>query len=502
VKLPKNRVFYRSGEILLSNIGAIGELIMGSDWDYINEHMGGHDEDGLPNFMSAPGFADDEYKLKEFGYFETFQEAVAWAKNNPNQAIMRSPIGDGYIKKKDYQNTKDLLSVSSTLAEVIQNRLYDEIHINFTKDNNWSLWIYSKGLKHKTSLKISLKDIRQFEQIKELKINCYNHINELPEEIKQFIKQLKKLALLKCDSLVKLPIEIFNLKQLRELSISNCGIIPDEIRQLTDLQVLSLGNSEIPRIIFQLTKLRVLRCSRCYGELPKEIGKLTHLKELYLNGYSYTELPKEIGQLYQLEVLCLEQCNLVELPIEICNLKQLRELSICNCDIKKIPDEISQLSDLQVLFLCYLGDCEISKIVFQLTQLRVLVLQWSGGYGELPKEIGKLTHLKELYLNGYSYTELPKEIGQLCQLEVLCLEECGFLKNLPNEIGQLKRLKTLNLDHCIDLKELPKEIGKLKQLRDLNIDGNQALKQLPKEIRELKQLKIFNPYGISTESEI
>lgn len=31
----------------------------GSDWDYINEHMGGHDEDGLPNFMRQPSFSDD-----------------------------------------------------------------------------------------------------------------------------------------------------------------------------------------------------------------------------------------------------------------------------------------------------------------------------------------------------------------------------------------------------------------------------------------------------------
>ena len=30
------------------------------DYDYINEHMGGHDSDGLPNFMSQPGFANEE----------------------------------------------------------------------------------------------------------------------------------------------------------------------------------------------------------------------------------------------------------------------------------------------------------------------------------------------------------------------------------------------------------------------------------------------------------
>jgi len=34
---------------------------MSSDWQYIEDHMGGHDEDGLPNFMSESGFSDDSY---------------------------------------------------------------------------------------------------------------------------------------------------------------------------------------------------------------------------------------------------------------------------------------------------------------------------------------------------------------------------------------------------------------------------------------------------------
>lgn len=32
---------------------------MGSDWDYINKHMGGHDENGIPNFVRVSGFSDD-----------------------------------------------------------------------------------------------------------------------------------------------------------------------------------------------------------------------------------------------------------------------------------------------------------------------------------------------------------------------------------------------------------------------------------------------------------
>jgi hypothetical protein len=44
------------------------------DWDYINEHMGRHDEDGLPNFMNDPCFNDDwEVELREEGN-KTVQE--------------------------------------------------------------------------------------------------------------------------------------------------------------------------------------------------------------------------------------------------------------------------------------------------------------------------------------------------------------------------------------------------------------------------------------------
>jgi hypothetical protein len=124
------------------------------DWDYINEHMGGHDEDGLSNFMSSPCFNDDwEHELRDAGYktvnewnsldrsikkgekgrylpcakisvfngsqtditncskdkyisgmtggdyFETFEEAKFWTRENPGRVITKSPTGKGYIKK-------------------------------------------------------------------------------------------------------------------------------------------------------------------------------------------------------------------------------------------------------------------------------------------------------------------------------------------------------------------------------------------------------------------
>ena len=82
----------------------------GSEWDYINEHMGGHDEDGLPNFMSKPGFADDSFHEKKYpDYFETFQDATAWAKCNPGRGVIRSPDGNGYIARLEVNAVSDSL---------------------------------------------------------------------------------------------------------------------------------------------------------------------------------------------------------------------------------------------------------------------------------------------------------------------------------------------------------------------------------------------------------
>ena len=39
-----------------------------SDWDYINDHLGGWDSDGMPNFMSSADFFD-EYKDKNLLIF-------------------------------------------------------------------------------------------------------------------------------------------------------------------------------------------------------------------------------------------------------------------------------------------------------------------------------------------------------------------------------------------------------------------------------------------------
>ena len=80
----------------------------GSGWDYINEHLGGHDEDGLPNFMNEPGFSDQEYQTQKKLHFNSFEEAKNWSFNNKGKVFTRSPDGNGFIPK-DYSPTKKTL---------------------------------------------------------------------------------------------------------------------------------------------------------------------------------------------------------------------------------------------------------------------------------------------------------------------------------------------------------------------------------------------------------
>jgi Leucine-rich repeat (LRR) protein len=94
--------------------------------------------------------------------------------------------------------------------------------------------------------------------------------------------------------------------------------------------------------------------------------------------------------------------------------------------------------------------------------------------GTIPKELGKLTNLKELYLHQNQLTgSLPKELGSLVNLIVLSLWGNQLSGRVPQEIRRLTKLKSLGLGHNVFSGSVPKELGELAQLTYLNLSGNQ-----------------------------
>lgn len=107
---------------------------------------------------------------------------------------------------------------------------------------------------------------------------------------------------------------------------------------------------------------------------------------------------------------------------------------------------------------------------------------------EFPKEITRLSNLKELDISMNDFHTMHDSIGNLKKLEYLSCSY-GKLTSLPASVGRLENLKSLILlDN--ELTSLPPEIGNLKNLRRLNLALNPIRYQsLPEEFFQLSQLE-------------
>ncbi|MHA1732583.1 MAG: leucine-rich repeat domain-containing protein [Promethearchaeota archaeon] len=208
--------------------------------------------------------------------------------------------------------------------------------------------------------------------------------------------------------------------------------------------------------------------SKWLASLPKTLGNLTSLKELYLPWNKLTSLPETLGNLTSLKILRL-------------NGNQL----------KSLPETFEFPPNLQILNL---GDNKLSSLPETLGNLMLLEKLWMDGneLKSLPETIGNLTSLKELYLYRNKLSSLPEILGNLMSLEILYLND-NQLKSLPETLGNLTSLKTLWLEDN-ELESLPETLGNLTSLTYLDL-GDDQLKSLPETLGNLTSLEILNLAG-------
>ncbi|GKV19449.1 hypothetical protein SLEP1_g29710 [Rubroshorea leprosula] len=131
-------------------------------------------------------------------------------------------------------------------------------------------------------------------------------------------------------------------------------------------------------------------------------------------------------------------------------------------------------------------------------RLRVLILGWPDGTDhfckEIPEGIGKLIHLRLLYLrDGRKLESLPEALCNLLNLEFLDLLGCTNLKQLPDSIGKLINLRHLCTAGCSALTQYPEGLQKLTSLRYLSgliarADRNNAKEFCLADLGNLKHL--------------
>ena len=281
-------------------------------------------------------------------------------------------------------------------------------------------------------------------------------------------------------------------KRVRGLSLEDgrlTGEIPKELGSLANLQELYLYNN-------QLT-----------GEIPTELGSLANLKNLDLGGNQLTgEIPTELGSLANLRWLYLYNNQLAgEIPTELGNLANLQQLSLWGNQLTGgIPTELGNLSNLQGLYL-YNNQLtgEIPKELGNLANLRWLELFHNQLTGEIPAELGNLANLQALDLGGNQLTgEIPTELGSLANLESLSLWGNQLTGEIPAELGNLANLQALDLGGNQLTGEIPTELGNLANLQGLYLWGNQLTGEIPAELGNLANLQALDLSGNQLTGEI
>lgn len=120
-------------------------------------------------------------------------------------------------------------------------------------------------------------------------------------------------------------IEPLNVYRLKLTKLPQTDSLPDELFQLTELRELTIKG-----------------CRLC--RLNSDIQKLRHLRYLNLDKNKLLRLPAEIGKLSELSMLIVSRNILETFPDEICRLKKLSYIDAWGNPLYILPESISALN--------------------------------------------------------------------------------------------------------------------------------------------------------------
>ncbi|XP_049372092.1 uncharacterized protein LOC125837001 [Solanum verrucosum] len=318
------------------------------------------------------------------------------------------------------------------------------VHLDLRGSSLWHLWMetkhlpslrkldlsYSKSLKQTPDftgmpnlLYLNMEECSSLEEVHH-SLGCCRELIELNLQscgsLKRFpcvnVKSIKCLHLDGCCSLEKFPSIRGKMKPEIKIHVERSGLrkVPSAVIQHqsipTELDLSGMKNlATLPRSILELkglVKLKVSSCSKL-GRLPEEIGDLENLEELHATGTLISRPPSSIVRLNKLKFLTFAKNQLED---------RVRFV---------FPQVNEGLLSLEKLDLSY---CNLKD-------------------GGLPEDIGSLSSLKELNLEGNNFELLPQSIAQLGSLQSLTLLHCKRLTQLP-EFPQ--QLDTITADWSYD----------------------------------------------------
>ncbi|CAH1251186.1 LRRIQ4 [Branchiostoma lanceolatum] len=274
------------------------------------------------------------------------------------------------------------------------------------------------------------------------------------------------------------------------LDLSNQGLtsIPEEVFDITDLEVLDVRNNKltsIPEAIGRLQKLSRLNADgNKLTSLPQAIGSLQGLEKLYVHNNDLSELPDGLEALQKLEWLWVKGNKLTKLPTKMFSCLNLVNFDVSNNKLSTLPPGVEKLQKLRQLYIHYNQLTEVPPMVCSLSNLEVLSVS-NNKLSTLPPGVEKLQKLRGLYIDGNQLTEVPPGVCSLSNLEVLSVSN-NKLSTFPPGVEKLQKLRELRI-HDNQLTEVPPGVCSLPNLELLNVNKNK-LSTLPPGVEKLQKL--------------
>jgi leucine-rich repeat protein SHOC2 len=322
-------------------------------------------------------------------------------------------------------------------------------------------------------------DVLELKQLKKLSLH-HNKIRTIPEGI-TFLNRLGNLDLTHNPlhkSMYK-PVKkgIVGLREWFNFKKAVTKIQEAKVNDTAELDLSDLGLRSMPREIFELNNLKVLRLGRFYGKyentalqngishLTKAFSKLESLEELHLQHNEVANFPEELLEMPNLRVVNLAYNNIKQLPNSIGQMKNLEMIDVNHNQLRYLPYEMAYLKNLKEIHLSFNP--------FQSPFKEALELDLPSLKIWLAKELAS-KRIAEAVKSKSSSVDLSN-----CQMDTL-----------PEQLFKMTKIKHLNLANN-NLSDLPAKISQLSALETLDISDN-SIDELPLELVSVKNLKKFN----------
>ncbi len=314
-----------------------------------------------------------------------------------------------------------------------------------------------------------------------------------------------------------IPAELGSLAGLERLRLRNnelIGAIPSALGDLTNLEELHLDGNQlsggIPPELGSLAGLEELRLhsNELSGAIPSALGDLTNLRRLYLwDNQLIGPLPQTLTALTALEQFYFYRTPGLCAPVDNAFQTWLRGIGTVLGSSCALVDSQEDRAVLETLYNAtggadwtnkanWLSD-RPSREWYGVTtdangRVNGLFLWENQLSGTIPTELGSLTNLTHLWLDGNQLSGgIPSALGSLTNLGNLRLDGNQLTGEIPSELGSLTNLTHLRLDGNQLSGGIPSELGSLTNLVHLRLDGNELSGEIPSELGRLMKLEVL-----------